>query len=619
MGERARATRRRTERAAGGGRCTAARATIAPLLSGPLPLHAAACLALALATFGLYLGDVSLGFLSLDDPDNVVNNPWIRAVTWPNVAHVLTQIHFAKFTPSLHLSYMLDAALGGLDPRAFHLSSNAWAALVAAEVYLLGVALLGRPLAALAAAALFVVHPVHVEAVAWISSRKDLVAAAFGIAATLAYMRWRRPGHPAAWYCVALAFFAVAVGGKQSVVVLPALWGALDLLVEKRGLRGAVLDKLPFAGIAAVFTVRTLGAEPPTGYHPDLVIIGKGLAQSAALLAGLGPYTPIRDRPEATGASAVLFAALPFVAIALAAAAWRFLPPLLAFLYLWTLLSLAPQQVMSFVHPVEDRYLFLSSIGACLLLGWAGAAAAKRFGRPGAVAAGAAAVLLGGAWLHSTLASLADWRDPRSIWLTAASVSSDVDAFVYLGGEYQDAADQITERLAKERPRSPRDPRRLAAVVWRDDPRLPRLLAEWAAGTSGGAAETALRDRLRELAWEQLERAARVQGPRVTPNLFFRRGKLQFDRGHLAEARAEFQHALEQSQLSPYGGTRDSLAVYCHHALGVIAWHESDYDEALKWLKMAEDEQTRAGGHWVPTITAERERLEGIIASRGGG
>jgi hypothetical protein len=57
------------------------------------------------------------------------------------------------------------------------------------------------------------------------------------------------------------------------------------------------------------------------------------------------------------------------------------------------------------------------------------------------------------------------------------------------------------------------------------------------------------------------------------------------------------------------------MLVRSHNALGIIAWQEANLSEAMRWLKMAEEEQTRAGGNWVSDITANRKKLEGIIAS----
>jgi hypothetical protein len=63
------------------------------------------------------------------------------------------------------------------------------------------------------------------------------------------------------------------------------------------------------------------------------------------------------------------------------------------------------------------------------------------------------------------------------------------------------------------------------------------------------------------------------------------------------------------------GEWRNEMLVRSHNALGIIAWQEGNFSEAMRWLKMAEDEQTRAGGNSVPGITGNRKRLEGIMSS----
>jgi len=87
---------------------------------------------------------------------------------------------------------MLDHAIAGLNAYAFHLSNRLWTGIVAGFVYLVALALTKHRLTAIAAAVLFVVHPVHVEAVAWISNRKDLVAAAFLLPGFLTYLKYRQ-------------------------------------------------------------------------------------------------------------------------------------------------------------------------------------------------------------------------------------------------------------------------------------------------------------------------------------------------------------------------------------------------------------------------------------------
>jgi hypothetical protein len=140
-----------------------------PVLPGPWQLNAAIVFLCILATAVLYAGDLRLGFFRIDDPEYVVDNAWIQGVTWEHIRQIVSNSYNLNYSP-LHLfSYMLDHAIAGLNAYAFHLSSNLWAGIVAGFVYLVALVLTQHRLTAIAAAVLFVVHPVHVEAVAWLS------------------------------------------------------------------------------------------------------------------------------------------------------------------------------------------------------------------------------------------------------------------------------------------------------------------------------------------------------------------------------------------------------------------------------------------------------------------
>src|SRR6266566_4815119 len=134
------------------------------ILPGPWPANVLAFLLFVVATLVLYSSDLRLGFFSVDDPGYVVNNPWIRSFSAKNLGHILSAPYFANYSPVHLLSYTLDYAFAGPSAPAFHLSSNLWAGLVAGSVFLVALALTGRRPVALAAAALFVAHPAHVEA-----------------------------------------------------------------------------------------------------------------------------------------------------------------------------------------------------------------------------------------------------------------------------------------------------------------------------------------------------------------------------------------------------------------------------------------------------------------------
>ena len=222
-----------------------------------------------LATAVLYAGDLRLGFFRIDDLQYVLENPWIQGVTWEHIRQILSNSYYLNYSP-LHLfSYMLDHAIAGLNASAFHLSSNLWAGTVAGFVYLVALALTQHRLTAIAAAMLFVVHPVHVEAVAWISSRKDLVAVAFVLPGFLVYLKYRQRGG-VVWYLASLLLFLLALLGKLSVVAFPAVLLSFDLSVEKRGLSRSIVDKIPFVLLATLAVVAVQHAQPGTGAEPDM-------------------------------------------------------------------------------------------------------------------------------------------------------------------------------------------------------------------------------------------------------------------------------------------------------------------------------------------------------------
>src|SRR5436309_3057320 len=241
-----------------------------PILPGGWQANTAMFLLLMIGTLALYWSDVGIGFFMIDYYGYVTEDPWIKGITLTNLRHILFTTHFANYSPVHLLSYLLDYTIAGLNPFAYHLSSNIWAGVVAGCVFLVALALTGRRMIAVAAAALFVVHPAHVEAIVWVSSRKDLVAAAFTLLSFLAYLCYRREGDKAYWWYGASVFlFLLGVAGKLSVATFPAVLLALDLFVEKRPLKSSLWDKVPFVALAAVIALAAAGAQPSTGHRPN--------------------------------------------------------------------------------------------------------------------------------------------------------------------------------------------------------------------------------------------------------------------------------------------------------------------------------------------------------------
>jgi hypothetical protein len=589
--------------------------TSQPLLPGSWHTNLIIFLLLTIATLALYAGDLRLGFFKVDDQQYVVNNPWIRGVTVENLRHILTTPYFVNYSP-LHLfSYMFDYALAGLNGLAFHLSSNIWAGLVAGFVFLVALALTGRPTVAIAAGALFVLHPAHVEAIAWISSRKDLVAAAFALPSLLAYLRYRQGGSAAIkWYFASVLLFLLGVAGKLSVATFPAVFLAHDLFVERRPLTRSLLDKVPFLVAAGMIALVVASAQPSTGVHPSPHGLLIALVKNVWLLTGFGTYVIYRTP---FGSTSLL---LQFISVAILIA--MFAAPLLigrrapiaTVLIYWILVTLIPSQVLSFAYPVADRYLFFPSVAAALLIAWGVITIGERLGRQGAIGAVILLLGLGFMWARTTITYVSEWRDPRSVWYAASAKSSDPLVFNNLGREYLDISAGLGKSARKPRP-SEADLQRLASAIWKSDPRLPALLSEWSQGQRGGAVETEFQHHLRTLAQRSFDSALAAKGKHILPDLYMRRGLLLLDQDDLQGARPEFLAAVDEASRSSFTEGRQEVLVNTYSDLGIVAWRQTNYSEALHWLRLAEEEQTRSGSNWLPDLTANRKRLEAIIAS----
>jgi tetratricopeptide (TPR) repeat protein len=187
------------------------------------------------------------------------------------------------------------------------------------------------------------------------------------------------------------------------------------------------------------------------------------------------------------------------------------------------------------------------------------------------------------------------------------------EACYLLAVRYLDAADKLgATRLSQDKAE------RLANDVWSSDARLQPLLSEWKAGQHGGPVEKAFQENLRTLAWDLLERGLRTKGDRPMASLYFRRGMVLGVRGNLDGARKEFLAALDEAKRETDINAQHEVIVVSHDALGVLGQTAGDYREALRWFRMAEEEQARFGGRWVSDITAKRQRMEKLIGSTPG-
>ncbi len=581
------------------------------LVPGSWRFNSGIVLLCIVATALLYAGDLHLGFFRIDDQQYVVSNPWIQGVTWQHLAQILSSPYYLNYSPLHLLSYVLDCAVGGLNAYAFHLSSNLWAGVVAGLVYLVALAITQQRMTALVAALLFIVHPAHVEAVAWISNRKDLVAAAFVLPCVLAYLKYRER-RAIGWYMASLLLFLFALLGKLSVAAFPAVLLVLDLVLEKRPLNRSSIDKIPFLVLAVLVAMSVQHAQPSTGLQFDLSTHAKAFVQSLWLLTGLGNYVIYRV-PPVPGESLSQFVGLGILA-GLFVLPWllrRRYPVATVSIY-WILFTYLPTQVMPFSYPVTDRYLFLPSVGAAILIAWLLIKATNHLPRWKVVAATTLVTAVSFIWVTQTVGYLSEWRDPRSVWFAATRKSDDVHVYYELGWEYREKAASFGMR-PRNAPLPAEEAKHYASIVWRDDPRLPQLLTELADNQHGGPVEKAFKEYLLAKASENFDEAVTRKGAHIMPDLFLSRGVCFLDKGDMESAKKEFLAGVDEASVLPYSEGQQEALIACHYNLAVAEQGLGHSKEALSWIRLAEEEQDKLGRTVLPEISAGRQKLESIL------
>jgi len=392
---------------------------------------------LALAVLAVYGQTLGFGFISYDDPVYVVNNPWVqRGLDWEGVRWAFTSFYAANWFPLTWLSLMLDAEIAGVDPRMFHLTNL----LLHTTSTLLLFQLLDRATGArwksAWVAALFAVHPLHVESVAWVAERKDVLCTLFWFLTMLLWLRWvERPG--AMRYAGVIVSFALGLLCKSMLVTLPFALLLFDFwpLGRHRGSRlfSLVREKLPLLALAAVSSATTVIAQRAGGAlgsldaYPLAVRLVNAMVSYATYLqqtfwpTGLAVFYPHpgREVPLASW----LGAALVLAVISAGVAMLRRSRPYLAVGWLWYLGTLLP--VIGIVQvgfqARADRYTYVPLVGIFILLAWGVPDLLGR--RTRLLGAGAIASLAAAAWLAYLQCGY--WRDSIPLFERTIDVTTE--------------------------------------------------------------------------------------------------------------------------------------------------------------------------------------------------
>lgn len=223
-----------------------------------------------LLTAWAYSPVLDADFINFDDDDYVYNNPAVQAgLTLQGVAWAFATPHASNYHPLTWLAHMLDVELFGLDAGAHHCVNLLLHLLNTALLFAFVSLATRRVYAALAVAALWALHPLHVQSVAWVSERKDVLSTLFFLCTLLAWLWYvGRPG--LLRYLSVFASLALGLLAKPMLVTTPCLlllldWWPLQRLQKRNDFGRLLLEKLPLFGLVAGSVLATLWAQGQAG------------------------------------------------------------------------------------------------------------------------------------------------------------------------------------------------------------------------------------------------------------------------------------------------------------------------------------------------------------------
>jgi protein O-mannosyl-transferase len=420
---------------------------------------AVGCL-LALAVAVVFGQTVRYDFVNFDDNAYVYNNPHVACgLTQQTVAWAFTTFHSSNWHPLTWLSHSLDCQLYGTQhPGLHHLTNVVLHAAVAILLFLVLWQMTGSLWPSAFVAAVFAVHPLRVESVAWVAERKDLLSGLFFMLTLAAYVHYVR--RPFSWgrHLLVIALFALGLMAKPMLVTLPFVLLLLDYWPLRRftdkplaashapSLRLSV-EKLPLLLLAAASCIVTSAAQRPSIAVSECLPLSSRIANAlVSYVAYIGQFfypvdlAAFYPHPR-DGLPMWKIAAALLVLAGVSVAAWigrrRF--PFLLVGWLWYLGMLVP--VIGLVQVGDqasaDRYTYLPGIGLCIALAWGAAAVGQtllsatsksehvthnnlRLTGYSSIASALALVMLAAiAWQQTTY-----WRNSTALWVRALTCTT---------------------------------------------------------------------------------------------------------------------------------------------------------------------------------------------------
>ncbi len=375
-------------------------------------------------------------FINYDDDEYVYENPRIASGLTLNGVHwAIGGVHSNNWHPLTTISHMLDCELYGLEPWGHH-RTNVWLHAVAAIFLFLAFRRLTETLWPSAiVAALFAIHPLHVQSVAWVAERKDVLSGVFFALTIWAYARFVRSEQGSAIkYLAVIIFFVLGLMCKPTLVTIPFVLLLLDYwplqrLSTEEGTRFSqwtylFLEKVPLFVFAIASGVVTIMAQGRTLVSLGTLTFLQRLGNAAvSYLIYLGQtfwptrLSPIYPYPDHLNVGLIIFGAFLLVGLSVAFFLCRKRYPFLLIGWLWFLGMLVPMIGIIQVgpQPHADRYLYLPQIGIFLLCVWSLVTLQEKWPWLRHVTPAIAGVVVGGLALVS-YKETSSWKNSEILW-----------------------------------------------------------------------------------------------------------------------------------------------------------------------------------------------------------
>jgi tetratricopeptide (TPR) repeat protein len=538
---------------------------------------------------------VSNEFIDYDDAEYITGNAHVRSgLTLDTATWAFGTGYHANWHPLTWMSHALDVTLFGLDPAGHHLVSVALHALNSVLLLLALHGLTGSTWRSAAVAALFAVHPLHVESVAWAAERKDVLSTLFAMLVLILYARHAAAPSRATRILLPVVF-GLGLMAKPMLVTLPFVLLLLDVWPLARWTRLAppaalIREKVPLFVLAAVSSFVTFIVQARGGAVIPLEALPVGARLANAALAPV-TYLARTFWPEGLSVLYPIDAAIPagkvwgacaiLVAITAAAIAARRRAPYLAVGWLWYLGTLVPVigLVQVGVQSSADRYTYLPLIGVFVMVVWGvpDLLGTSRVSRAVAATAGAVAIAACAvfAWRQAGL-----WRDSETLFThTLAATSGNYVIHSNLGGvllreeRLDEAATHLEEARRIRHDHAP-TLSNLGVVAMRQG-KLDEAAALFreALTVKPGHVEA----KLNLEAVLEKQRAAAAPAPTPEAMARFERGNAFRGQGRLAEAEAAYREAI---------GLDPGFA-QAYNNLGSLLGRQGRLDEAVAEISRA--------------------------------